>query len=43
MEYIPRNAKKKLITTDQTSPFEKNFNPITALSIEENILFNDNL
>ena len=45
MEYIRRNAKKKLIITDQISPLEKNRNSITAeaLNIEDNILFNDNL
>ena len=29
MKYIPRTAKKKLIT-DQTSPIERNLNLITA-------------
>ena len=45
MEYIRRNAKKKLIITDQISPLEKNRNSITAeaLNSEDNILFNDNL
>ena len=42
---VPRVANKKLITTDQKSPLEKNLNSITAeaLNIEDNILFNDNL
>ena len=45
MEYVPRNAKKKLIITDQTLPLEKKVNSITAeaLYIEDNLLFNDNL
>ena len=45
MEYIPRTANKRLITTDQTSPLEKNLSSTTAeaLYIEYNILFNDNL
>ena len=45
MEYVPRTAKKKFITKDQTIPLEKNLNSITAeaLNIEDNILFNDNL
>ena len=45
MENVPTTAKKKLITTDQTSPLEKSLNLITAeaLNIKDNILFNDNL
>ena len=44
MEYILSTAKKNLIT-DQTCPLPKNLNSITAetLSIEDNILFNENL
>ena len=30
MENVPTTAKKKLITTDQTSPLEKSLNLITA-------------
>ena len=43
MEYI-LSAKKNLIT-DQACPLLKNLNSITAetLSIEDNILFSDNL
>ena len=43
MEYVPRTAKKKFITKDQTTPLEKNLNLITAeaLNIEDNILFNE--
>ena len=39
MENISRTAKKKLITTDQASPLEKNLNSIAveALNIEDNI------
>ena len=42
---VPRVANKKLITTDQKYPLEKNLNSITAeaLNIEDNILFNDSL
>ena len=38
-------AKKKLIITDQTSPFEKSLNLITAeaSNIKDSILFNGNL
>ena len=44
MEYILSTAKKYLIT-DQTCPSAKNLNSVTAeaLSIEDNILFNNNL
>ena len=38
MEYIPRNATKKLVKTDQTSPLEKNLNLITAEALQR---FND--
>ena len=43
MEYVPRTAKKRFITKDQTFPLEKNLNLITveALNIEDNILFNE--
>ena len=45
MEYILSNAKKYLIITDQTCPLAKNLNMVTteALSIEDNILFSNNL
>ena len=45
MEYILSTAKKYLIITDQTCPVAKNLNSVTAeaLSIENNILFNNNL
>ena len=43
MEYVPRTAKKKFITKDQTTSLEKNLNLIAAeaLNIEDNILFNE--
>ena len=41
MEYIPRTTKKKLITTDQTYPLEKNLNSITTEALT--IFFNDNV
>ena len=45
MEYILSTAKKYLIITDQTCPVAKNLNSVIAeaLSIENNILFNNNL
>ena len=45
MEYILSTSSKNPIITDQTCPLPKNLNSITAeaLSIEDIILFNDNL
>ena len=39
MEYVPRTAKKKFITKDQTSPLEKNLNLITVEALTSKITF----